>query len=262
MDFLELEAYLAGAFLHPGGEAISQLLRAECVPPESTRVLDVGCGTAATAVLMARGCCAHLIGLDRSPSMLQAAHNRVRRARVAQPVTLVQADAARGLPFADGVFDVVYAESVIALLDPEPALRASARVLRGGGRLALVERIWKPGLSQSLVDHVNARSRRAFGIPAATRTPLDAAGWLRLLREAGLDEARSRSVLELVAPGKPSFAARRRLNRLSRYLRRPATYWRALRFKIRTRRHRVLWSHLESHVFLAKKLVSEETVTQ
>jgi ubiquinone/menaquinone biosynthesis C-methylase UbiE len=51
----------------------------------------------------------------------------------------VKADAYR-LPFEDGQFDLVWcAQSMISLNDPVAAIREMARVLKPGGRLAVLE---------------------------------------------------------------------------------------------------------------------------
>jgi SAM-dependent methyltransferase len=62
-------------------------------------VLELGCGTGRISIPLARAG-VPLVGLDRSAPMLARARQRVRRARLAHPVSLVRGDI-RFLPFAD-----------------------------------------------------------------------------------------------------------------------------------------------------------------
>ena len=61
-------------------------------------VLELGCGTGRVSIPVGRTG-AHVVGLDRSPAMLDVARRRVRRAGLASRVMLVQGDI-RHLPFA------------------------------------------------------------------------------------------------------------------------------------------------------------------
>lgn len=94
------------------------------------RVLDVGCGDGAIGAALEADA---VIGFDVSRRC--AARARVRG------VTALVADALRGLPFEDKSFDTVYCVDVLHHLDHqwEHALLEFDRVLRPGGRLAIVE---------------------------------------------------------------------------------------------------------------------------
>jgi len=89
--------------------------------------LDVGCGPGLLpALLAAHGCRAVGVDVEFAP----------RSARL--PANLAQADGLR-LPFARGRFELATASNVLFLLpDPDAALREIGRVLRPGGRLALL----------------------------------------------------------------------------------------------------------------------------
>jgi SAM-dependent methyltransferase len=182
--------------------------------------------------------------------MLRAACERLGAANV----RFVRADADRGLPFADGSFDAVYAESVVALLDAERVLAECIRVLRPGGLLAFNERIWRPGVSQAQADEINAYSLRAFGIPAATRAPLDHAGWVRLLQAAGFADVRAEPLRSVVPHGPQPAARRQQLARRLRQLRHPRTALQAARFARAARRGGERWAQLENYLFFARKL--------
>ncbi|MDP9255868.1 MAG: class I SAM-dependent methyltransferase [Actinomycetota bacterium] len=108
------------------------------------RVLDVATGTGMVALaLHDRYGCA-IVGLDQSADML-----RVARTRNGVFEAIVQADAER-LPFADAAFDHLSFTYLLRYVDdPAATMRELARVVKPGGRIAMVEfglprGIWRP----------------------------------------------------------------------------------------------------------------------
>jgi ubiquinone/menaquinone biosynthesis C-methylase UbiE len=123
------QAALLASFLPPASSRPSQILD----------ILDLGTGPGYVALELSRP--GHrVVGLDLSRGMLrQAASERDRHDGVTGRVSLVQGDA-QALPFADGSFDGVTAQSVIYLVpDRERLLHEVVRVLRPRGRVAFVE---------------------------------------------------------------------------------------------------------------------------
>jgi demethylmenaquinone methyltransferase/2-methoxy-6-polyprenyl-1,4-benzoquinol methylase len=98
------------------------------------RVLDVATGTGMVAqALRARFGCA-VVGLDQSADML-----RVARARKGVFETIVEGHAER-LPFTDAAFDHLTFTYLLRYVDdPAATMRELARVVRPGGRVAMVE---------------------------------------------------------------------------------------------------------------------------
>jgi demethylmenaquinone methyltransferase/2-methoxy-6-polyprenyl-1,4-benzoquinol methylase len=98
------------------------------LPPDA-RVLDLACGTGDLSRLAERRGY-QLVGADLSAGMLAA--NR-------SGVALVQADCGR-LPFPDGTFDgIICGYALRNFTDLAEALTETARILRPGGRLAVLE---------------------------------------------------------------------------------------------------------------------------
>ena len=105
------------------------------------RVLDLCTGTAdlAIAACSAVPRAARAVGLDFSGAMLAVAAEKVARLRFEHAVSLVQSDATR-LPIGDASIDCVTVAFGIRNLDrPEVACAEMHRVLRSGGRLAVLE---------------------------------------------------------------------------------------------------------------------------
>jgi SAM-dependent methyltransferase len=104
-------------------------------------VLDVGCGTATLAVLLA-GEGYRVTGLDSSQAMLRHARRKAEAAGV--EVDLRQGDAAA--PDLDHDVDVVLCRHVLwALPDPAEVVGHWIRLLAPAGRLVLVEGRWATG---------------------------------------------------------------------------------------------------------------------
>jgi ubiquinone/menaquinone biosynthesis C-methylase UbiE len=96
------------------------------------RVLDAGCGMAYGSRMLAEAGAAHVTGVDRATSVLDAA-----RAACPESVELVTADL-RELPFPDRSFDLVVCFEVVEHLDdPDAALRELERVIAADGVLLL-----------------------------------------------------------------------------------------------------------------------------
>jgi demethylmenaquinone methyltransferase / 2-methoxy-6-polyprenyl-1,4-benzoquinol methylase len=97
------------------------------------RVLDAACGTGDLAVADLRAGAAAVTGLDFSPRMLE------RAARKERSIDWVEGDLL-ALPFTDGGFDAAtIGFGIRNVADLELGLRELRRVLRPGGRLAILE---------------------------------------------------------------------------------------------------------------------------
>jgi len=108
------------------------------VSPTDT-VLDVATGTAAVALELVRQKDCFVVGVDRTPEMLEAGRQRVALAAATRKVRLTEGDA-RALPFDDGTFDGVTFTYLLRYVDDPPAtLRELARVVKPGGVLAGLE---------------------------------------------------------------------------------------------------------------------------
>jgi SAM-dependent methyltransferase len=108
------------------------------------RGLDVGCGPAFLAVELGRevGPGGHIVGIDESAEMLEAARIRIARDGLSDRVEVRPGDAGR-LDFPPATFDFVTAAQVYLYVhDVAGAVREAARVLRPGGRLAVVDTDW------------------------------------------------------------------------------------------------------------------------
>jgi len=121
------------------------------VPEGCGQALDVGCGDGLLARRLA-GRCAEVTGIDPDPRMIALARSRANARS-----TFIEADFLTH-PFPAASFDFVCANTSLHHMDFAAALTAMARVLKPGGRLAVI------GLAadKSLAD----RLAGAPGLPA------------------------------------------------------------------------------------------------
>lgn len=138
----------------------------------SERVLDVPCGNGFYTALFARymrdGV---LTAADQSDECLADVERRVSGLSQGPSIEFRRADV-YAMPFAAATFDFVWcAQSMISLTDPVSALREMRRVLRPGGRVAVLETDefhhvvlpWPVPLELSLQRGVREACKRDYG---------------------------------------------------------------------------------------------------
>jgi arsenite methyltransferase len=127
------------------------------LPPDGVAV-DVGCGPGNVTAALA-GPDRLALGVDISEAMLA----RAVRAEASPSVGFVRADAQR-LPFRDSIADGVVSLAALQLVpDPALALAEMARILRPGGRLAVMVPTVAGGLAERLSHLLPNAGARFFG---------------------------------------------------------------------------------------------------
>src|SRR5262244_2676117 len=159
--------------------------------------LDVGCGTGFLALeLAARG--HHVVGVDFASAMIEEA--RRKAAARGLSVRFEEADAEQ-LPFAPRSFDLVVSRHVLwTLPHPEAAIDEWIRVLRPGGRLAVVDGQFDTGgLARSSGIARRSEEYAAIGdqLPFISGRPREYIE--RLVKAHGLVRVTGDSLLDLVA---------------------------------------------------------------
>jgi demethylmenaquinone methyltransferase/2-methoxy-6-polyprenyl-1,4-benzoquinol methylase len=172
-------------------------LAAEAVVRPGDRVLDAACGTGDLAIADRKAGASRVTGLDFSERMLERAQ------RKAPALEWVQGDML-ALPFADGTFDtatVGFGARNVA--DVELGLRELRRVLRPGGRLAILEitqprgplkpffSLWFDRVVPLLGKVLPGGSAYSY-LPASVKRFPRAEGLAELMRESGFRDVRFR----------------------------------------------------------------------
>ena len=173
---------------------------------ERERVLDLCTDTAdlAIAAMHASRPAARVVGVDFAGAMLRVGYGKLLRARLADRVALVRADATR-IPIADASVDAI--TIAFGIRNVEQVAIACAemrRVLRPGGRLAILEFAvpTTPGLSTVYLwylRHVLPRIGRAISrhnaayayLPASIGAFSTPDEFVTILRQAGFSSVRA-----------------------------------------------------------------------
>jgi len=120
------------------GRSFSHAAMLSLLPPEWT-VADLGCGTGAVTVELARYVKA-VIGVDHSPAMLKAAQKRVSESQAEASRIDLRRGELEALPIDDNACDAAIMLMVLTYqADPQPVLREMARIVRPGGRAVIVD---------------------------------------------------------------------------------------------------------------------------
>lgn len=191
-------AYLELAGELPEARAYKERSFSLVAPDPGLAILEVGCGTGADLLALARQLGSHgcVVGIDRSFAMARASVCAAAGAADAARIALGQADI-HALPFGSASFAGCRADRVLQHVEhPRRAVAELARVVRPGGRLVVSEPDWdslvidlgsdvgSPGQTRSLARRL--RDALADGVrhgAIGSRLP-------RLFAEAGLVSVR------------------------------------------------------------------------
>ena len=178
---------------------------AAVAPPAGARVLDVCTGTADLAIAACRRDSPPraVLGVDFAGAMLEIGRRKVQASGLGGRVRLVRGDACR-LPCAPATMDAAtIGFGIRNVVDPAQAVREIARVLKPGGRLAILEfgeprlplirgaYLWYfrrvlPRIGRWLSRHGDAYSY----LPASVHAFLGPDALAEVLRDCGFDEVR------------------------------------------------------------------------
>jgi len=171
------------------------------------RVLDMCTGTgdlAIAAVADPRGRAAEVVGIDFAGEMLRLGLDKIRAQGLARSIRLARGDAT-AMPLPDASFDAaMVAFGIRNVIDPARACAEFRRVLRPGGRLAILEfgTPTLPGLRQIYgwyfrnvlprIGRLVSRHADAYSyLPASVESFPSGAAFARVLEQAGFSRVRS-----------------------------------------------------------------------
>ena len=126
--------------------------------PAGACIADIGCGTGAQTLVLARETSGRIAAVDLLPEMLDGLRQRMDRAGFGSRVEAVRASM-DDLPFSDGEFDLIWAEGSVYNIGYRRGLEYWRRFLQPGGCVALTEVSW---LSSRRPAEIEAYWRRNY----------------------------------------------------------------------------------------------------
>lgn len=135
--------HLKGERQGPGGSEESRLAMrlAGLQPSRELKIADIGCGTGASALLLAKELLATVTAVDFLPPFLEELQHRARQQDVADRIETLACSMTE-LPFTGQSFDVLWAEGSIYNMGFENGIRAWRPFLKPGGVLVVSEITW------------------------------------------------------------------------------------------------------------------------
>lgn len=127
----------------PGGDAETKraLELAGLDRSRPLKIADIGCGSGASTLLLARELDAHITAVDFLPEFLDELQIRARNHGVGDKISTLNCSM-DDLPFAEREFDVIWSEGAIYNMGFEAGVSTWRRFLKPGGMLIVSEITW------------------------------------------------------------------------------------------------------------------------
>lgn len=110
------------------------------LPPQSM-ILDIGCGTGAQTMELAKLTSGHIIGMDVFDWALDGLAQKVEAAGLIGRVHTIR-QSMDAMDFPEGTFDLIWSEGALYIMGFENALETCRSLLKPGGYLAASEASW------------------------------------------------------------------------------------------------------------------------
>jgi len=145
MDDLQLliDLHKDGPRQGPGGDDETRLAVAlsGLKGRQGLEIADIGCGTGASTLVLARELDAHVTAIDFLPDFLAALEDAAGRAGLSDRITTLSASM-ESLPFVEGTYDAIWSEGAIYNMGFAAGVEAWRSFLKPNGILALSELTW------------------------------------------------------------------------------------------------------------------------
>ncbi|PWN06004.1 class I SAM-dependent methyltransferase [Rhodohalobacter mucosus] len=127
----------------PGGDSETKLALGFCGldPSKPLKVADIGCGTGASTLVLAKELNAAITAVDFLDEFLEILNKRAIHAGVSEKIETLSCSM-DSLPFEDEEFDILWSEAAIYNIGFENGIQSWNRYLKPGGFLVVSEISW------------------------------------------------------------------------------------------------------------------------
>lgn len=183
MDLIKHLAQTQAVHLHPLGEEGTNLLLKNIQLNQGDRVLEIGCGNGATAEKILQKIKVDYHAVEKSSEML---YNVKKKNNIPENnLSLIQENT---LPYENNFFDVIFAESVLAIIEGwgvQKMVSEIYRVLKPKGIFVSNDSIWKPETTKDIILKINSLTKTKFNLIQANDLWCYQQDWIRLFSEIG-----------------------------------------------------------------------------
>lgn len=109
--------------------------------PQNAKVVDLGCGTGSSALILAQHLGLGVTALDLFPQFIDILRKRAKENKVADLIHGM-VGSMEDLPFEDASLDLIWCEGAIYNIGFERGITEWSRLLKAGGHIAVTEPTW------------------------------------------------------------------------------------------------------------------------
>ena len=189
MDFLKYIAKTSRINQHPLGEKGTIILH-NSISKKANQILELGCGSGHTASIISNNKIKYY-GVDSSKEMIYSANKRKKTINLNNVTFLLTTNSK--LPFPNNFFDLVFCESVLAILTFEESVKYLIeiyRVLKKDGQFIANESLWNNTTSKEDINRINKLTNAKFNLVQASNK-MKLKILLKSINEAGFKNIKS-----------------------------------------------------------------------
>lgn len=140
------------------------------------KIADIGCGTGASTLVLARELDASIVAVDFLSAFLDRLKKAAEQEGIGDRIEVLEASM-EALPFADGHFDAIWSEGAIYNMGFENGIKAWRRFLKAEGVLAVSELTWLTGKRPSELERYWAGEYPEVATASSKMAVLEANGY-------------------------------------------------------------------------------------
>ncbi|MCG6348446.1 methyltransferase domain-containing protein [Vibrio fluvialis] len=125
----------------PGSHKDSLKAISLMAPQTMADILDIGCGTGTSTLLLADNSSAHITAVDNEPIAIEQLNKKIQNAQLHERISPVCASMTE-LPFQAKSFDAIWAEGCVYIMGMENALKQWKSLLKDNGVLMVSDLVW------------------------------------------------------------------------------------------------------------------------